>query len=134
MTGTAAEWNTYNLMQQLEKDLGDTVEITELPVAWGTEDLTPFNTVIGVEAPEAWQSPWSRRVPKFDDVERPQHYGLGKVECIEAIEASMSHEEYLGYLKGSALKYLWRYRYKGKPLQDLNKAQWYLNKLKEEHK
>lgn len=133
MAGNAQEWNAYNLMQQIERDLGDTVGIEE-PVAWGTEDLTPSNTVFGVDTPEAWQSPWSRRVPRFDDVERPQHYNSGKVEAIEAIKASMSHEEYLGYLKGNTIKYLWRYRYKGKPLQDLNKAQWYLNKLKEEHK
>jgi len=65
-----------------------------------------------------------------DEVNNPAHYNNGKVECIEAIEASMSPEEFKGYLKGNALKYLWRYRYKGKPVQDLEKAQWYLEKLK----
>jgi hypothetical protein len=68
---------------------------------------------------------------KVDEVNHPPHYNNGKVECIEAIEASMSPQEYRGYLKGNALKYLWRYNYKGKPQQDLNKAQWYLNKLLE---
>lgn len=70
-----------------------------------------------------------RRVPKFDDVDKPLHYNTGKVEAIEAIEASMSPEEYKGYLKGNTLKYLWRYQYKQKPLQDLQKADWYLRKL-----
>lgn len=79
-----------------------------------------------------------RRLPRFvetatyqttDVVNHPPHYNNGKVECIEAIEASMSLDEYKGYLKGNALKYLWRYNYKGKPQQDLQKAQWYLNKL-----
>jgi hypothetical protein len=80
-----------------------------------------------------------RRVPRFvdeapknDEVNRPEHYNTGKVECIEAIKASMSAEEFKGYLKGNTLKYLWRYNYKGKPKQDLQKAQWYLNKLIEE--
>lgn len=111
MTGTAEEWNAHNLMAQLEKDRFESLYADN---SWALEKkvgLTPF-----------------------DDVERPQHYNNGKVEAIEAIKASMSHEEYLGYLKGNTIKYLWRYRYKGKPLQDLDKAQWYLSKLKEEHK
>jgi len=30
------------------------------------------------------------------------------------------------------MKYLWRFDYKDKPLEDLKKAQWYLDKLIEE--
>jgi hypothetical protein len=41
----------------------------------------------------------------------------------------MSDKEFLGYLKANVLKYMWRYDYKGKPLEDLQKAQWYLDKL-----
>ena len=62
-------------------------------------------------------------------VDSPNHYNSGSLECIDAIEASMSRDEFLGYLKGNTLKYLWRYRYKGKPEEDLKKAQWYLDKL-----
>lgn len=69
-----------------------------------------------------------------DPVESPVHYNTGSVECIEAIKASMSEAEFKGYLKGNAMKYLWRYDYKGKPVEDLKKAQWYLNKLTEELK
>lgn len=65
-----------------------------------------------------------------DDVNNPLHYRQNSVECIEAIEASMSPEEFKGYLKGNALKYLWRYAYKGKPIQDLDKAEWYLARLR----
>lgn len=64
-----------------------------------------------------------------DVVERPAHYNRGGIECIDAIEASMSHEEFKGYLKGNAQKYLWRYRHKGKPVEDLRKAKWYLDRL-----
>lgn len=64
-----------------------------------------------------------------DVVERPAHYNQGGIEAIEAIRASMSHEEFKGYLKGNAMKYLWRYRHKGKPKEDLRKAKWYLDRL-----
>ena len=64
-----------------------------------------------------------------DAVEQPPHYNTGSIECITAIEASMSPVEFQGYCKGNCLKYLWRYRYKNKPLEDLQKARWYLDKL-----
>jgi len=64
-----------------------------------------------------------------DMVNSPSHYTYGKVECIEAIQESMSAEAFKGYCKGAALKYLWRYERKDKSLEDLKKAQWYLNKL-----
>lgn len=66
----------------------------------------------------------------FDNVENPAHYNQSGIECIEAIKASMSKEEYEGYLRGNCLKYLWRYRYKN-GLEDLKKAQWYLQRLVE---
>lgn len=69
----------------------------------------------------------------FDDeedvVNNPDHYNTGSIECIEGIQASMSAEAFNGYLKGNCMKYLWRYDYKGKPVEDLQKAQWYLAEL-----
>ena len=67
-----------------------------------------------------------------DVVNNPDHYNTGNVECIEAIEESMTPEAFRGYLKGNCMKYLWRYSYKGKPVEDLQKAQWYLAKLLQE--
>lgn len=66
-----------------------------------------------------------------DVVNHPPHYNHNEhgVECIDAIQASMTAVEFRGYLKGNALKYQWRYGYKDKPLEDLQKAQWYLNRL-----
>jgi len=63
-----------------------------------------------------------------DPVNHPEHYTQGGVECIEAIQASMSREGFAGYLRGNAMKYLWRYTAKG-GVQDLEKARWYLNRL-----
>jgi len=65
----------------------------------------------------------------WDTVNNPDHYNTGAVECIDAIEASMSCEGFKSYCKGNVQKYLWRYDYKGKPVEDLQKAQWYLSKL-----
>jgi|TARA_R110002074_G_scaffold133667_2_gene277376 hypothetical protein len=64
-----------------------------------------------------------------DMVNSPNHYTSGSIECIDGIEASMTPEAFRGYCKGAAIKYLWRYERKAKPLEDLKKAQWYLNKL-----
>ncbi len=66
---------------------------------------------------------------EIDVVNNPQHYNTGNIECIEAIRESMSPEAFKGYLKGNTMKYLWRYDYKGKASEDLQKAGWYLNKL-----
>lgn len=63
-----------------------------------------------------------------DVVNKPAHYRQGGVECIEAIEASMSREEFQGYLKGNLEKYIWRYRHKN-GIEDLRKARWYLDRL-----
>lgn len=67
-----------------------------------------------------------------DPVTRPDHYNKGAIEAIEAIKASMPENEFRGYLKGNALKYLWRYDYKGKPIEDLRKCRWYIDRLIEE--
>lgn len=63
-----------------------------------------------------------------DLVNHPPHYMDGGIECIEAIEAQLTAEEYRGYLKGNCVKYLWRERLKG-GTESLQKAQWYLERL-----
>ena len=65
----------------------------------------------------------------FDVVNSPPHYKAGGIEAIEGIEASMGPEAYAGYLKGNIMKYMWRYERKGKPIEDLKKARWYLDRL-----
>jgi len=73
---------------------------------------------------------------KEDLVNKPLHYNVGGVECIDAIMAATNQNKE-GYLQGNVMKYIWRYNYKG-GLQDLQKAEWYLKKLievyKEKHK
>jgi hypothetical protein len=62
-----------------------------------------------------------------DMVNHPAHY-QGEIECIDAIEASMSKEAFAGHCKACAIKYLWRYQQKG-GVESLQKAQWYLARL-----
>ena len=68
------------------------------------------------------------RMHQFDNVDRPMHYAAGSIECIDAIEAQLSAEEFRGYLKGNVIKYLWREKHKG-GVESLKKANWYLNKI-----
>lgn len=49
---------------------------------------------------------------------------------IDAIRASMTDEEFRGWLKGQIFKYVWRYDKKLNPLQDLDKAAFYLERLR----
>jgi hypothetical protein len=65
-----------------------------------------------------------------DPVNHPAHYNSGKVECIDAIESALTDEEFRGYCKGNALKYIWRERHKGGD-ESIAKARWYLNRLLE---
>ena len=83
-----------------------------------TEDFRDIVEIIPKEQPKS-----------ADAVNHPSHYTSGGIECIAAIKASMSAEEYRGYLKGNVMKYWWRYESKGKPAEDLKKARTYLEWL-----
>ena len=62
-----------------------------------------------------------------DMVNHPKHYNESGIECIDALEA-MLWDVLESYFQGYIAKYLWRYKYKN-GVEDLKKAQWYLNKL-----
>jgi len=66
---------------------------------------------------------------QHDPVKRPQHYNNGSVECIDAIRAALGDEGFQAYCQGNVIKYLWRHKYKGKPVEDLRKCSWYLQRL-----
>jgi hypothetical protein len=68
----------------------------------------------------------------YDNVNAPPHYLHGRKETIDVIDDCMTNDEFHGYLKGNILKYVSRYKFKGEPLEDLHKAQWYLNRLVKE--
>lgn len=64
-----------------------------------------------------------------EQIDSPKHYLAGNIECIEAMEEMLDSAEFIGYLRGNVFKYLWRCRYKGETIKDLEKAEWYLKKL-----
>jgi hypothetical protein len=53
------------------------------------------------------------------------HYRQGDIECIDAIRAALTDEEWRGYCKGSIMGYVWRERHKGGD-EDLIKSQDFL--------
>lgn len=62
--------------------------------------------------------------PPIDPVHYPAHYTIGKIECIDFLE-----DQQLGFHAGNVVKYVVRHQHKGNPLQDLEKARWYLDRL-----
>jgi len=58
-----------------------------------------------------------------DNVNHPKHYTQGKIEVIDFIL-----DQKMPYLESNVIKYICRHRYKN-GLEDLKKAQWYINKL-----
>ena len=63
-----------------------------------------------------------------DPINSPSHYTQGDIECIQAIEAQLSPEEFRGYIRGNIAKYMWRCSHKN-GIEDVKKASWYLARL-----
>ena len=62
-----------------------------------------------------------------DPVNHPAHYNqIEGIECIDVIENFC-------FNIGAAIKHLWRAGHKGDIIEDLRKAQWYLNREIERH-
>lgn len=78
-------------------------------------------------SPSAGQK--SERKNLMADAINPSHYKRGDVECIDALRACMTPEEFRGYCKASAIAYLWRLGEKDAPEQDARKAIWYTSWL-----
>ena len=67
-----------------------------------------------------------------DNINQPKHYNINwkGEQTIETFDYIKSWR--MGYAEGNVIKYVSRHKYKGKALQDLKKARWYLDKLIEE--
>jgi len=63
-----------------------------------------------------------------DEVKKPKHYKMneGDIECIDYIRQVLGPEGFIHYCHGNLIKYQHRYKYKGKPLQDLEKGYEYM--------
>jgi hypothetical protein len=85
-------------------------------------DTTPMQ-IVNEYHKEKWEK------MEKDAVNSPAHYNTGGIECIDYLKDNMSWEGFTGYLEGNTKKYLHRWRYKSKPVEDLKKARWYLDRL-----
>lgn len=63
-----------------------------------------------------------------DPAVNPSHYTKGNIECIDYITEALGTEGTVAFCQGNVTKYLHRWKQKN-GLQDLKKAQWYLNKM-----
>jgi hypothetical protein len=71
---------------------------------------------------------------EHDPIVRPGHYsGTHGIECLEAIRNMLTPEQYVGFLRGNQLKYLWRFARKN-GVEDLQKAnqlgEWLLEEIR----
>ena len=68
----------------------------------------------------------------MSDPVNPNHYKRNSdvpIECVDALRACMTPEEFRGWLKGSAIAYLWRLGEKDSPEQEAKKAGWHVSWL-----
>ena len=64
-----------------------------------------------------------------DPVNRPKHYTEGKYECIDVMGEVFGKVAIMDFCVCNAFKYLYRCNKKHKsPVEDVKKANWYLNK------
>lgn len=66
-----------------------------------------------------------------DMVNQPPHYTAGGIETIDFLQAKLTREEFIGYLKGNVLKYGSRLGKKGDTEIDAGKLSWYALKLRD---
>lgn len=62
-----------------------------------------------------------------DMVNHPSHYALDKYECKEVLKEVLKDlDGYEGFCIGNVIKYCWRLKRKGKPVEDAKKAAFYI--------
>ena len=70
-------------------------------------------------------------IAQYNAVSKPFHYNTGDIECIDYIKQVLGNEGFIAYCQGNMIKYQHRHRYKNKPVEDMEKASWYMNKMME---
>ena len=100
----------------------DTITIKE----WDEEDAFVFKELEKELKADNISSPAERKLE--DNVFSPKHYTAGKYEVIDVIE-----DWGLNFRLANTIKYIARHKHKGKPLEDLKKALWYLQREIDKH-
>ena len=89
------------------------------------DDIKELDARIGIPvdfAKKAIDEANAKAKEEFDNVNHPSHY-VSHPSGVETINITREFE----FALGNAWKYLMRFRYKGKPKEDLEKAVWYMN-------
>lgn len=85
------------------------------------------SVLVNISEGNSWLFGAEELAPTDDPINHPPHYsGYNGIECIDAMRATLTPDEFRGYCKGAAFKYIWRERQKGGN-ESLAKAVWYLN-------
>lgn len=73
---------------------------------------------------------------KLDLVNNPPHYTAGEIECKDAIKSALVSctDGYTASCLGHVIKYVWRFKLKGNPIQDLEKSVFWLNEALDRQK
>jgi hypothetical protein len=140
----ADDYSSINVVEADETSLGDAI---------GGDCFALMNSFDWEETPEGhdyWSEMYDKKVPldterlqliydtlfphatsedtpkEFNPVSKPSHYNLsGGIECIEYIKQVLGPDGFIAYCRGNSMKYQHRAMYKGKPLEDLEKAHQY---------
>ena len=67
----------------------------------------------------------------YDPVEHPYHYTQSGYECIDIMQGVFGIEYVKAFCLCNAFKYIFRCKYKNNTIEDIKKANWYLNKFLE---
>lgn len=108
-----------DLDETLKQEAHDTLRTRPLPsgVVRGT-----LNSLSGESTPSRSPNNQQTGAPVAEDAINPAHYRKhpSGIECIEVTR-------HMNFNTGNAIKYIWRYLDKGDPIENLKKAQWYLD-------
>lgn len=72
----------------------------------------------------------TQSLPSKEMVNHPDHY-KGNIECIDAMIDCFGVVPTAAFCKLNAFKYIWRSNRKGKEIEDMKKAKWYIDKFLE---
>lgn len=111
VTSTSGPTNDPNQISKWTKTIGDYLDFIKLP-----QSQQPYEDF-----------PLPEKVKEM--VEHPSHYNMSKYECIDVLQEVLKDlDGFEGFCIGNVMKYCWRLKYKGKPLEDAKKAAFYLKR------
>jgi hypothetical protein len=121
---------TQEMTDALDREIAEVSQIRDprrrpdkIRLPRGSDDLLPRPDLSRGDGQDQENPPRDPAPPIPEDPINPPHYRKhpSGIECIEVTEHMM-------FNPGNAVKYIWRYLDKGDPVENLRKAQWYLER------